>query len=295
MNTAEAALVNSTDYEVRAVSVIPYDENYLIETGPLVMIIDSGIESLVTQDQDNIRYSVQVDFHAYAKGESFSDAQAKVNGLVDAIRAWINSGPSLGSNVLSFKFVEGTDTIIDGDDYKLRSVLRTRIVYYVAKSTSEASGTDDYGTGWIPTARDKVYDLIDTLKSIVSSYSPTYSHVYKQHQIANLALNAFSVDLDSVVSNEGNRAFDSSQQTSVVYYFVNLSVRCHTAYVDEHFDSQKTLHLLNGAVNYIKENEDLGDGYRVIDLTDVVTNQRYDDSGTLGGEFMVSVGKEISH
>lgn len=283
-------------YPIRVSKIVEYEPNVLSDSArALVAILDAGNDTLITEDATDQQYGCDVDFYALVDANKWEDARRDVNDVAESIKIFLDGEPNLGPNALSIRFAEGYLSQRDPKTNKAALGIRSRLIYYRTKSTSGAAGTSEYGTGWIGAARDKVYDQIDALKTVMASYDPKFSYVYKQHRKARIELNAFTVDLSVADSNEGNRAFDGGAGTQVVTWTVTLSVRCHTAYAGAPFDSQKTIRLMTSAVNYLKENYDLGDGYRVDDIPVVVTNQEFAESGTMGGEITVVVSKTISH
>jgi len=148
-----------------------------------------------------------------------------------------------------------------------------------------------YGTTWLETARDKIKALLDMLKTAMASgYSPTFSYVYERHNTAKLQLNAVSVGLQDAV--EGEKA---ASNNVLEKFIVPFTLRVHTAYSGGVQDDQKNARLLNSIVNKLLANYNLGDGYRIEDVTDISASEEFADSHTLGGQMTVYVRKEVNY
>jgi len=148
-----------------------------------------------------------------------------------------------------------------------------------------------FSEAWIETARDKLYALLNALKSTMSSgYDPTFSYLHERHTVAKLLLNAVTIDLDGVIET------DAAWKTDVVTrYLLTFSIRVHTAYGDEFSDGQKQARLLGSISNKLKVNYDLGDSYHLENIGTITVNQSFAETDTFGGEISVIVSVNITH
>jgi hypothetical protein len=150
-----------------------------------------------------------------------------------------------------------------------------------------------YNEAWIETARDKLYALLNALKSTMSSgYNPTFSYLHERHAVAKLLLNAATIDLDDVSQSDAQWQAASSTDTR---YLLSFSIRVHTAYGDEFSDGQKQARLLGSITNKLKANYDLGDNYRLEDIGPISVNQSYGETDTYGGEVIAIISVVIAH
>lgn len=147
-----------------------------------------------------------------------------------------------------------------------------------------------YGTAFIETGRDKLYALMNTLKtSMATGYDPTFSYVYNKHNVAALSLPAVTVDFEDATP-ENQIASDYNIKNMMTF-----SIRVHTAYGGGIANGEKNARLLNSIVNKVKANIDLDDGYRVEEVTDYRANEYFGESDTLGGSLMVAVSKFVEY
>ncbi|MFA5376498.1 MAG: hypothetical protein WC455_12200 [Dehalococcoidia bacterium] len=150
-----------------------------------------------------------------------------------------------------------------------------------------------YGTpSPIDTARSKVKTLIDALKTTMASgYDPTFSYTYTQHRIANLRLNAVTIEADDADAVPSGSAVSQSLNL----WIVTVSIRVHTAYRYGHNDWLKNVRLLTSISNYINEHRNLGDEYRVLSTGAFISRASFDDSATLGGEMRILVQVPVEY
>jgi len=149
-----------------------------------------------------------------------------------------------------------------------------------------------YDNTFVETARDKIVALLNALKTTMASgYDPTFSYVYDGHVVANLQLNAVSVDLDSLEASDE----ESYQGDPGCLWIAAFSVRVHTDYADGHSDGVKQARLLMSITNKFRKNRDLGDNYRLQDIGASIVNQEFSQSATLGGECTVEVAGMVQY
>ena len=149
-----------------------------------------------------------------------------------------------------------------------------------------------YSTSWLETAGDKIVAQLNALVTVMASgYDPKISHVYDHHNCAKLELPGVTIGIDTVAPEfEGV----SSSGVTVEYPMV-VTVRVHVAYVGGIPDNVKAGRLINSIVNYLKENLDLSDGYRVHSIPEIQLAQEFAESATYGAECTVVVNTYTSH
>lgn len=150
---------------------------------------------------------------------------------------------------------------------------------------------ETYGEGWIETARDKLYDLLNALKTTMASgYDPTFTYLYRRHTVADLRLNAVTIDLA-----EGTPSGESWETDVANRYLLNFSIRVHTDYDDGYSDGEKQARLVNSIVNKLKANYNLGGSYLLNNISDLSVNQTFSESHTFGGQVVAIVEVNIAH
>ena len=156
-----------------------------------------------------------------------------------------------------------------------------------------------FGTDFIETARDKLVTLITALKTTMATgYTPTFTYIYERHDVAKLQLNAVSIGLDSADADDVATGASGNR----VYYIMLFTIRVHTDYIGGIRDGQKNERLINSLINKLLNNRKMGasDGYRIgginsTPVSDISPNEEFSDSATYGGQFTVTVTKDITH
>jgi hypothetical protein len=107
LETALKAIQDDTGYDTPIAEVSRFDENALTAEQhrfPLVMIVDAGPESLVVQDDTHYHYLMDIVLIGFVKSGTIQDLQTDLNNLISTLKQFIDSDPSLGSNVMRFRF-----------------------------------------------------------------------------------------------------------------------------------------------------------------------------------------------
>lgn len=134
--TLEATAGTGYDLDIKQVSL--FHENVLINEDwkqPLVMVLDGGQEQLLVYDGTNYRYEWKIVLYGYVATPVSSTVPETLNNMVATLKKYINSGPSLGSNVLAFKFDNIEETRFDADHPRADVVLNCRCIYWCLAGT----------------------------------------------------------------------------------------------------------------------------------------------------------------
>jgi hypothetical protein len=150
-----------------------------------------------------------------------------------------------------------------------------------------------YSTAFTDTARTKITNLLNSLKTVLASgYDPTFTYIYDTHGAAALQLNALTIELTSMETEEIG---SSAGAGPIARYLMKFSIRCHVDYEYEYLDNHKICRLLNSVNNYLRENYSLGDCYWIIGIEDFRFNEHFSESQTIGGQMTVIVWFAIDH
>lgn len=140
------------------------------------------------------------------------------------------------------------------------------------------------------TAHSKVYTL---LYNIFDDIPTPVASVYDYHGVADMSLNAITVEPSSMVSLDTDKAI--YQAAPVENWAIGLSIQVHVAYSGGVYDADNAETLSDEVITLLWENQDLGDGYRVYDVSSVDFRVEFDDSKTIGCELKVIVRKVESY
>jgi len=133
------------------------------------------------------------------------------------------------------------------------------------------------------TAHAKIVALLITMDEF------TASTVYVTHEKAALVTPSLSVEAEADAPLDGDAAINS--QELIDNRNVVLSVRVHTAYRLGPVDTALNMTLTDAVIRKIRENIDLGGGYRVFDVPGVAYNIEHSSSGTTGAQINVNIHK----
>lgn len=133
------------------------------------------------------------------------------------------------------------------------------------------------------TAHGKITALLITMAEFSAST------VYVTHEKANLAVPSLSVEVEADAPLDGDAAINT--QELVDNRNVVLSVRVHTAYRLGPVDTGSNMTLADAVIRKIRENINLGGGYRVFDVLGVAYNVEHSSSGTTGAQINVNIHK----
>lgn len=137
--------------------------------------------------------------------------------------------------------------------------------------------------GLAETTFDKIYDVLD---GVSAGY-----YYYPRHNVAALLLPAVTAEVVSnvPVSNEG--AIESSDKWD--YHEIAVSVRVHTDYSGGVQDVDAQTAIMDLVITALRQNIDLGDGYRIRSWGNEVYGAEFVESASLGAETLVRVRKII--
>jgi len=133
----------------------------------------------------------------------------------------------------------------------------------------------------ITTAESKVRTLLTGYWTEVT--------VYDNHQTAALPLLSFSVEADSMIPLLDDGAIVTNEL--VDNWNIQLSIRFHAGYRNGYINHDTNLDRLDKTITLLRQNIDLGDGYRLFSISNVIVDAEHTSSGTIGFEIIINVHK----
>lgn len=103
--------------------------------------------------------------------------------------------------------------------------------------------------------------------------------VYKGHNIANMALDAITIGVESHEPEDLFLGDDIMINHKVVY-----SIRVHTAYSNQDHEQQSTIELLDSIITKVKQNMNLPNQYRLMGFSTPNYRADFDESASRGGQ-----------
>lgn len=295
--------IDTPTYPISFDKVDKIDANIIADNSYRVRasIIDAGDESVkVYNDKSGntcyervilVRVSVAKPGE-YSKYDDklITDIQTDLLNAEKSIKQLIASQPSITYlHRWQFARVDDAGIIQQARPVKAYSIIVTTIRYYETGG-SAITGTDVIGDGFIDTGLTKLKALMDALITSMASKTPKLSYAYDQHSTANLLLNAVSIGFDSIEQN-----WQGLQSAPWTNYIINYQLRIHTAYTGDLHNERLTAILINGVINKLMANLNLGDNFRVKGIAGAGVNTEFTETETVGGFVNAQVSYEIDY
>lgn len=132
--------------------------------------------------------------------------------------------------------------------------------------------------------------IVTRLQAQVGSGLPTpLANVYDYHKVANLELDAVTVEPLSNIPIQSDGAFGSNQ--FIDNHEITISVRVHTSYLNGVEDLAGTLSLLDSVLTALVTGLDLGNRYKLMRYASEQVNAEFTDSYSVGAEVLVVIHK----
>ena len=118
--------------------------------------------------------------------------------------------------------------------------------------------------------------------------SPVYP-VHNYHAVADLDLPSITVEVESNVPSESDKAFYAG--SFVHNHHITLSIRVHTSYSGMPEDSAHSVTVMDEVITALNTNLNLADGYRIISFGAQSYNIEFAESKSVGAELKLVVHK----
>ena len=138
LKTALAAIEDDTNYPLNIHHVSLFDENVLKQTPektPMVMIIDTGREALIVADSTHYRYNWEIMLRGLIEANTSDGLHEKINEMISTLKQFIDGDPSLGDNVLDFRFVGVEGNRYSADKKIADTFVRCECTYWCIAGT----------------------------------------------------------------------------------------------------------------------------------------------------------------
>lgn len=119
----------------RLVSYQDNFENEFNDATPLLMVIDQGNDQTVQRDDGQTRYTFDIAVWGYVARHNWDRTRQELNGITADVKKWVDSEPSIHSQMLALNYVEATS--LQYDPVKQRGLvgITLAIIYYADNGT----------------------------------------------------------------------------------------------------------------------------------------------------------------
>ncbi len=280
-------IANGYNTDVRTVSRYSQAIDLDNEKKPSLHIYETG-ERVNSEAETELQYTINGLIIGSLK--ETNDLKGKTVKLADDVKKVIYSSPALGTYALDIQ-ITGMETNLSESENKAEIQISFEIIYYDTNNNTAATLTGPYGTNdAIIDGKTKLYNQLALAKTAISgSYTPDFDYLYDRHQKASMRMKAVSIDFE-----------DSTPETVGVYggapvitNNITYSIRVHTHYRGRYNDNEINARLLESIANWFFAHENLGDGYRIAEISGFEPNMEFAESNTVGGQLKITL--KITH
>lgn len=137
------------------------------------------------------------------------------------------------------------------------------------------------------TAHSKV---VARLQAQIGSGLPTpLATVYSYHKVANLVLDAITVEPLTNIPVTSDGGFGNSQ--FIDNHEITVSIRVHTSYSGGIERLDATMELTDLVITSMKTSMDLGDRYKLMGFSGEQLNAEFEESQSVGAEVLIIIHK----
>jgi len=133
-------------------------------------------------------------------------------------------------------------------------------------------------------AHQKICDLLNDYAP-----SPLWLAVYNTHKKAHLIVPSLSVDVETDTPLENDAAIIN--QELIDNRNIQISIRLHINYRLGPSDTNLSMDMVDDVIQWLRQHINLGNGYRIFDVSGTAYDVEHISSGTIGAEINVNIHK----
>jgi hypothetical protein len=115
-----------------------YHEGFLAtpkDQTPMLMVVDEGTERVAVRTTTQTMFVFDVSIWGFVSGYDWDETQGQLNDMIADVKAFVNSAPDLGDNVLQLRFVEVVGNQFDEQNKRALTRIAATIRYKVTNGT----------------------------------------------------------------------------------------------------------------------------------------------------------------
>jgi len=139
LDSIDAIRTDGTTYASSDVQrVVSYAANFEREfhdATPLLMVIDQGNDQTVQRDDDQTRYTFDIEVWGYVAKHNWDRTRQELNGILADVKTWVDGEPSIHSQLLAVNFVEAAPVQYDPAKERGLVGITLAVIYYTDNGT----------------------------------------------------------------------------------------------------------------------------------------------------------------
>ena len=251
------------------------------KSSPYIGIVNNS-EDVLVRDGYSDRLSISILLYLVVK-ESDVGLEEFKQEVKTALRT-----ASLGDNVVAVEYGGASVSVIEdfeqADSEEYSGVAMDITIMFMDNHTTLPGLT--VTTEPVGFSHYKVYALM--------SSGSIATNTYYYHDVANLALDAITVGVETSADSEDARSVTAIRK-EIINHETVVSIRYHNAYDPGSMNHATTRQRMDQIVAQAKENFNLGDNYKLLEFSSIIYDTTFPESQTRGGQVNVRVDKLLRH
>lgn len=131
-------IMTDANYPVTVQEISDFDLNVTTQDSfktPLLMIGDTGVETLEVENGGKQRFSLELMFRIFVKADTKDNLWEALNNGIAVVKKFVNSDPALHSQALALLYVSSRINRFDKDTVAADAIIDARLVYWSTVGT----------------------------------------------------------------------------------------------------------------------------------------------------------------
>ena len=127
-----------TAYPILVKNVTRFDENVLKAEPsdiPEILVLDTGQDEALVEDDTHYLYKMPVTIRGFVNTATSKNIHKELNQLISFIKQWIDSAPSLVTNVFEIRFINGESNRYTEDEAIADCLINMDVIYWSEKGS----------------------------------------------------------------------------------------------------------------------------------------------------------------
>lgn len=141
LNAIESSLLDvkeDTTFPILVKNVTRFDENVLTAKSsdiPEILVLDTGQDEPLVEDDTHYLYRMPVTIRGFVNTATSKNVHEQLNQLISFIKQWIDSAPTLVTNVFEIRFINGEANRYDESESIADCLINMDVIYWTEKGS----------------------------------------------------------------------------------------------------------------------------------------------------------------